>query len=62
MQIIIHTINGTYLVPPEKEAGLIAWLDQHAIKAGQRTVSEQSQQANPYTGKQLLSEDLGKEF
>lgn len=62
MQIVIHTINGTYLVPPEKEPGLIAWLEQHAIKAGQRTVSEQNQQTGDYTGRQLLSEDFGKEF
>lgn len=62
MQIVIHTINGTYLVPPEKEASLISWLEQHAIKAGQRPVTEQNQQTGIYTGRQLLSEDIGKEF
>jgi len=62
MQIVIHTINGTYLVPPEKETGLIMWLEQNAIKAGQRPVSEQTQQTNQYTGRQLLSEDIGREF
>jgi len=62
MQIVIHTINGTYLVPPEKESGLIMWLEQNAIKAGQRQVSEQSNPNDQYTGRQLLSEELGKEF
>lgn len=62
MQIVINTINGTYVVPQEKESSLIMWLQQNAIKAGQQQVSEQSQQTNQYTGRQLLSEDLGKEF
>jgi hypothetical protein len=62
MQIVIHTINGTYLVPPEKETSLIMWLEQNAIKAGQRQVSEQNQQNNQYTGRQLLSEEFRGEF
>jgi hypothetical protein len=62
MQIVINTINGTYVVPPEKETSLIMWLQQNAIKTGQQPVSEQSQQTGQYTGRQLLSEDLGREF
>jgi hypothetical protein len=61
MQIVIHTSYGTWLVQPEKEADLIAWLEQNAVKAGQRPLREQTGDSN-YTGRQLLSEDFGKEF
>jgi len=54
MQIVINTINGTYLVPSEKEAALISWLEQNAIRAGAPTVSEQTY--GTQTGRQLLSE------
>ena len=31
----ITTSNGTYIIPPEKEASLIYWLEQNAIKSNQ---------------------------
>lgn len=61
MQIVIHTTHGTFLVQPEREADLITWLEQNAIKAGQRPLREQA--GDQYTGQQLLTEqDYGKEF
>lgn len=61
MQIVIHTIEGTFLVPTEKQAELIHWLNMNAIKAGGNQVREQTINQNS-VGRQLLSEDLGKEF
>ena len=61
MQIVINTIQGTYVVPADKEASLIAWLQQNAIKVGQQPVHEH-QGHSSYTGRQLISEDLGREF
>jgi hypothetical protein len=63
MQITIQTRAGLFIVPDHKEADLVMWLQQHAIKAGQQTVYEQGQTiSQSYTGRQLLSEDLGREF
>ena len=55
MQIIINTIAGTFVVPPEKESQLILWLQSNAIKVGQQPVTET--QNSGYTGRQLLSEN-----
>lgn len=55
MSIIIHTQNGTYIVPSEKEAALISWLQQNAVLAGQ--VREQVLDPN-YNGIQLINENL----
>jgi len=55
MSIVIHTQNGTYIVPSEKEAALIAWLQENAVRAGQ--VREQISDPN-YVGTQLINENL----
>ena len=63
MQITIQTRVGLFIVPETKESELIMWLQQNAIKAGQQAVYEQGQTiSQSYTGRQLLSEDLGREF
>lgn len=61
MQIIVHTSQGTFLVQPDKEAALIGWLQQNAIKAGQSPIREQTNDSS-YSGRQLISEDFGREF
>jgi hypothetical protein len=61
MQIVINTIQGTFIVPPEKESSLIMWLQQNAIKVGQQPVHEQ-QGHGSYTGRQLINEDSGRKF
>lgn len=55
MQITIHTISGTFVVPPEKEAALVHWLQNNAIKVGGHQPVAETQNPN-YTGRQLLSE------
>ncbi len=59
MQIIINTITGTFLVPSEKEAALIAWLEMNAVKVGQQPVQEQGSSQN-YAGRQLITEGIFK--
>jgi len=59
MQIVIHTRVGTFLVQPEKESDLIAWLQENAVKAGQ--VREQINDTE-YTGRQLINETYKGEF
>jgi hypothetical protein len=58
MQISIQTMRGLFVVPSEKEAELINWLINNAVKAGQQTVYEQGQTItqNTYTGRQLINE------
>lgn len=58
MQISIQTMRGLFVVPHEKEAELISWLEHNAVKAGQQTVYEQGQTItqNTYTGRQLINE------
>jgi hypothetical protein len=56
MQITIVTIQGTFVVPANKEAELIAWLQQNAIKVGQQQIYEQTPQSNSYNVKQLITE------
>jgi hypothetical protein len=55
MEIVINTIQGTFVVPREKEAALIAWLEQNAAKI-QRTSSVREQHGEEYTGRQLLAD------
>lgn len=57
MQIVIHTQSGTFLVQPDKEAALVDWLQQNAVKAGQNPVREQTIDPN-YIGRQLINENL----
>ena len=61
MQIVIQTIQGTFIVPTDKQAELIHWLEINAVRAGAHNVRENANQQN-YVGRQLISEDLGKEF
>jgi hypothetical protein len=57
MQITIQTRAGLFIVPESKEADLVNWLQNNAIKAGQQTVYEQGQTiSQSYTGRQLISE------
>ena len=64
MQISIQTQAGLFIVPSEREAALIMWLQQNAIKAGQQTVYEQGQtiSRDSYTGRQLINESFRGEF
>ena len=63
MQITIQTRVGLFIVPETKESELVMWLQQNAIKAGQQQVYEHGQTISQgYTGRQLLSEELGREF
>jgi len=61
MSIVIQTQSGTYIVPSETEAALVAWLQQNAVKAGQSPVREQAGDQN-YVGRQLISETYKGEF
>jgi hypothetical protein len=61
MQIVIQTIQGTFIVPTEKQAELIMWLESNAIKAGSQNVRENADPQN-YSGRQLINEDLGRGF
>lgn len=56
MQIVINTMQGTFIVPSEKQAELVYWLQNNAIKAGQQTVREEVVQSGNYTGRQLINE------
>jgi hypothetical protein len=53
---MINTIQGTFIVPAEKQAELIMWLQQNAIKVGdQQPVREQTGNQG-YVGRQLINE------
>lgn len=54
MDITINTIYGTFIVPSNKADELISWLENNAVKAGQRPVAEE--QNGTYTGRQLINE------
>lgn len=56
MQIVINTIQGTFIVPSDKQAELIYWLQNNAIKAGQEPVREQIN-TGQYAGRQLINEN-----
>lgn len=59
MNISITTIEGTFLVPTERQADLIQWLKSNAIKVGQQTVYEytdQDQTRTSYNGRTLINE------
>ena len=56
MQIVINTIQGTFIVPPEKQSELIFWLQQHAIKVGQQPVKEQGPTNSGFSGRHLINE------
>lgn len=54
MEIIVNTINGTYIVPRERADELMTWLQQNAIKQGQQPIGEIKE--GSYTGRQLINE------
>lgn len=56
MNTIIHTVEGTFIVPSDKEAALLYWLKQNAVKAGAQNVIEQHVSDSNYVGRQLISE------
>jgi|LauGreDrversion4_2_1035121.scaffolds.fasta_scaffold00233_20 hypothetical protein len=64
MQITVQTRVGLFIIPDSKESDFIVWLQQNAIKAGNQAVYEQGQTISQsgYTGRQLISEDIGREF
>lgn len=49
-------MQGTFIVPTEKQAELIYWLQNNAIKTGHQTVREEATQPGNYTGRQLINE------
>ena len=55
MNITVSTSHGTFVVPSEKEASLIIWLQQNAIKTSQQMVREQGQE-QAGEGRYLISE------
>tara|TARA_R110000868_G_scaffold55422_9_gene172241 strand:+ start:2660 stop:2836 length:177 start_codon:yes stop_codon:yes gene_type:complete len=58
METIIQTIDGTYIVPADRHASLISWLQQNAVKQGQQAIREVKigEYSNDYVGRQLISE------
>ena len=57
MDIVINTIEGTFVVQREQQAQLIQWLKQNAVRVGQEPVREQFQTGgNSYSGRQLINE------
>ena len=58
MQIVINTIQGTFIVPADKQADLIYWLQNNAIKTGQEPVREQvgNQGTAAHLGRHLINE------
>ena len=55
MEIIVNTIQGTFVVPSTKQASLIMWLEANAIKVGQKVVHEDVSEQNSIA-RQLISE------
>jgi hypothetical protein len=53
MQIVINTIEGTFIVPAERQSELIYWLKHNAIKVGPQSVKEQTN--SPSTGTELIN-------
>jgi hypothetical protein len=53
METTIQTINGTYIVPKQKEAELLQWLQNNAIRQGQQNLGELK---GNYNGQQLIGE------
>lgn len=56
MQIIINTIQGTFVVPAEKQADLIFWLQKNAIKLA--SVKEEQIQGGNFSGQVLINEQI----
>ena len=59
-QTTVNTINGMYIIPTEKQAAFLAWLQQNAVKAGaQPSVYENTQSRESSMVRQLISENVG---
>jgi hypothetical protein len=56
MQTIIHTIQGTFIVPSDKQAALIHWLQENAVRSESVPVREQVTQSGGFTYRQLINE------
>jgi hypothetical protein len=56
MQTVIHTIQGTFIVPSEKQAALIHWLQENAVRSESVPVREQVTQPGNFTNRQLINE------
>ena len=59
MQIVINTIEGTYVVPADKQADLIYWLQQNAINVNQNNIVREqgrTQSSGQQIGRQLINE------
>ena len=54
--ITITTIEGTFIVPKDKQADLLFWLKQNAVRAGQRTVHEYRENQTNSTERILITE------
>lgn len=54
METIVNTINGTYIVPADKQDQLIQWLEINAVRPGQKPIGEIKE--GQYTGRQLINE------
>lgn len=54
MNITIQTREGTFIVPPEKQDQLIAWLTANAARVTQQTVGE-IKEPN-FTGRHFITE------
>jgi hypothetical protein len=58
-EIIINTIQGTYIVPRSKYEALVSWLRENAILAGQQTVKE-FVGSSEASGRTLISEQYDR--
>jgi hypothetical protein len=58
----INTTNGTYIVSYDKEAALIQWLEQNAVKVGQQQTIVREHSGDSSQTVYLINEDKGKEF
>lgn len=58
MEIIINTINGTYIVPRDRADELMTWLQQNAIKQSPKAIGEVKigEYSEEYLGRQLINE------
>ena len=50
METIVNTIQGTFIVPKNKEAALINWLQANAIRQGAQNLGE----GTGYSGQQYI--------
>ena len=50
METIVNTIQGTFIVPQNKEAALINWLQANAIRQGAQNIGEGA----GYNGQQFI--------